>query len=249
MNQRVAVGQQGPIDISTPKWEFQTGGDVFSSPAVVDGKVYVGSEDKNWYCLNAYTGAKIWNFTTGFFVRASAAVVDGKVFTGADDGYFYCLDANTGAQLWKTSAGGFFPQYLSSGEGEPRSSPIVIGGRVYCGSLDGKVYCLNPEDGRILYTYATGKPIMGSPAYSDGTIYIASTDSYLYALNSADLSFKWKSFPLDMDVQPQPSNTLYATGTPVVGGGCVYHWWRDFPRSCQNRRKLRCAEYECSRRR
>ena len=31
---RVAVGQQGPTDISTPKWYFQTGADVFSNPAI-----------------------------------------------------------------------------------------------------------------------------------------------------------------------------------------------------------------------
>jgi eukaryotic-like serine/threonine-protein kinase len=121
-NQRVSGGQQGPVDISTARWEFQTGGDVFSSPAVAAGKVYVGSHDKNWYCLDAFTGQKIWNFTVGHYVRSSAAVSGGKVFTGADDGYFYALDANTGAQLWKVSAGGFFPQYLDPNEAELCSS-------------------------------------------------------------------------------------------------------------------------------
>jgi outer membrane protein assembly factor BamB len=203
MNQRVAIGQQGPTDISTPKWMFQTGGDVFSSPAVVNGKVYVGSEDKNWYCLDAYSGEKIWNFTIGFRIRSSATVYNERVYTGGDDGYFYCLDANTGEQLWKTSAGGFFPNYISSGEATPRSCPIVVNNRIYVGSLDNKVYCLDPEDGTVLLTYATGGPIFGSPAYSDGVLYIASADSYLYALNAADLSFKWKSFPLNMSVVHQ----------------------------------------------
>ncbi|MCW4011333.1 MAG: PQQ-binding-like beta-propeller repeat protein [Candidatus Bathyarchaeota archaeon] len=221
-NQRVAVGQQGPADISIPKWAYQTGGDVFSSPAVADGKVYVGSEDQNLYCLNAYTGEKIWDFPTGFSVRASPAVYNGKVFTGADDGYFYALDADTGEQLWKTSAGGFFPDYLSSGEAEPRSSPIVVNNRIYCGSLDGKVYCLNPDDGNVLCTYTTGGPIFGSPVYSDDTIFITSGEGCLYALNAADLSFKWKSFDLGMDIQAQASNEFYATGTAVIGDGVAY---------------------------
>ena len=38
---------------------------VSSSPAVADGKVYVGSYDSKVYCLNAATGAHIWNYTTG----------------------------------------------------------------------------------------------------------------------------------------------------------------------------------------
>ena len=221
-NQRVAVGQQGPADISTPRWVYQTGADVFSSPAVANGKVYVGSEDYNLYCLDAFTGEKIWSFQTGFYVRASPAVYNGRVYTGGDDGNFYCLDADTGAEVWTVSAGGFFPNYISSGEATPRSSPIVVNDRLYVGSLDGKVYCLDPDDGRKLYTYETGGPIFGSPAYADGTIYIASADSHMYALNAADLSYMWKTFPLNMSVEPQASNELFNVGTPVTGGGCVY---------------------------
>ncbi len=219
---RAAVGQSGPSDISTPKWTFQTGGDVSSSPAVVAGKVYVGSHDKNWYCLDAYTGAKIWNFTIGHFVRSSAAVSDGKVFTGADDGYFYCLDANTGTQLWKTSAGGFFPYQFTAIEYQSRSSPVVAGGKVYVGSQDGKVYSLSAADGHVLNTYNTGTPIFGSPIYYAGTIYIASTDFYLYALNANDLSLKWKSISLTMDIEVPERSKFSVDATPTIGGGVVY---------------------------
>src|SRR5438067_1350726 len=40
------------------KWIYTTGSWVYSSPAVVDGMVYVGSGDSNLYALNATTGAK-----------------------------------------------------------------------------------------------------------------------------------------------------------------------------------------------
>jgi outer membrane protein assembly factor BamB len=213
---RVAVGQSGPKDISTPKWEYQTGGDVYSSPAVVDGKVYVGSTDFNWYCLDAYTGDKIWNFTIDHYVRSSCAVVNGRVFTGADDGYFYCLDAETGEQIWKVSAGGHFPYLLAAPEAEPRSSPIVMGGRMYVGSLDGRVYCLDTADGSIEWTYTTGKAIMGSPTYSGGIIYIVSTDGYLYALET-DGDLAWQSaFTLDLGVGIPDYSEHYAIATPVV---------------------------------
>ena len=46
-------------------WSFTTGSAVFSSPAVVNGVVYVGSDDGNIYALNATTGSKLWSFTTG----------------------------------------------------------------------------------------------------------------------------------------------------------------------------------------
>jgi hypothetical protein len=39
------------------KWSYSTNYFVFSSPAVADGVVYVGSEDGHVYALNARTGA------------------------------------------------------------------------------------------------------------------------------------------------------------------------------------------------
>ena len=50
---------------------------MFSSPAVANGMVYVGSEDNNVYALNATTGAKLWSYTTGGEVLSSPAVANG----------------------------------------------------------------------------------------------------------------------------------------------------------------------------
>jgi outer membrane protein assembly factor BamB len=219
---RVAVGQQGPVDISTAKWAFQTDGDTYSSPAVVDGKVYFGSNDHNIYCLDAYTGEEIWRFATGFYVRASQAVLNGKVYTGADDGYFYCLDADTGEELWKTSAGGFFPHFLNPGEAKPGSSPIVVGGSIYCGSKDGNLYCLG-LDGTVKWKFKTDNAIIGSPAYSDGVVYTTSTDGYLYAVNANTGSQEWKSaFTLNLYVDPPIYSSLYNVASTTVGDGVVF---------------------------
>jgi outer membrane protein assembly factor BamB len=219
---RVAVGQQGPKDISTPKWAFQTDGDTYSSPAVVDGKVYFGSNDKNVYCLDAYTGEEIWRFPTGFYVRASQAVWNGKVYTGADDGYFHCLDAETGEELWRTSAGGFFTNFLNPGEAKPGSSPIVVNNRIYCGSKDGNLYCLS-LDGNVEWRFKTDNAIIGSPSYSDGIVYITSTDGYLYAVNANSGSQVWKSaFTLNHYVNPPIYSSLYNVGSPTAADGVVY---------------------------
>jgi outer membrane protein assembly factor BamB len=49
----VVIGQDG-----SPSWRFSTGKRVHSSPAVVDGTVYVGSNDGHVYALDAATGRK-----------------------------------------------------------------------------------------------------------------------------------------------------------------------------------------------
>ena len=55
---------------------------VYSSPAVANGVVYVGSDD-NVYALNARTGALLWSYTTGEYVVSSPAVANGVVYVGS----------------------------------------------------------------------------------------------------------------------------------------------------------------------
>ena len=56
-----------------------TGGFGFtSSPAVVNGVIYFGSDNGNVYALNVSTGAELWSVGTGSPVRSSPAVPVGS---------------------------------------------------------------------------------------------------------------------------------------------------------------------------
>ena len=55
-----------------------------SSPAVVNGAVYVGSYNGNVYALNATSGDKLWNYTTCGMVLSSPAVANGVVYVGGE---------------------------------------------------------------------------------------------------------------------------------------------------------------------
>ena len=85
--------------------ELHTGNYVDSSPAVANGVVYVGSDDRNVYALNASTGAKLWSYTTGDIVYSSPAVANGVVYVGSYDDNVYALNALTGAKLWSFTTG------------------------------------------------------------------------------------------------------------------------------------------------
>ena len=78
------------------RWRFEARGDILSSPAVVDGVVYVGSKDNYVYALDATTGWESWHLETGGQVLSSPTVVNGVVYIGSDDGYVYALDAGGG---------------------------------------------------------------------------------------------------------------------------------------------------------
>ena len=64
------AGTGNPVLTPALLWKYATSSEVHSSPAIVNGVVYVGSYDQNVYALNANTGAKLWNYvTSGRFIR------------------------------------------------------------------------------------------------------------------------------------------------------------------------------------
>ncbi len=101
-----------------------------SSPAVVNGVVYVGSGDDNMNALNADTGAPLWSYPTGGQVTSSPAVANGVVYVGGNDDNWYVLNASTGAKLWS----------LGPVAGVFNSSPAVANGVVYITCTNGNVY-------------------------------------------------------------------------------------------------------------
>ncbi|MFE4423888.1 PQQ-binding-like beta-propeller repeat protein [Streptomyces sp. NPDC056817] len=164
----------------TERWTYATGGNVFSSPAVVGGTVYVGSDDGKVYALDAATGAKKWAHATGGAVFSSPAVVDGTVYCGSTDHTLYALHAATGSKRWTYTTGGTIG-----------SSPAVVGGTVYVGSDDGKVYALDAATGTERWTYTTGGAVWSSPAVIGDTVYVGSDDHTLYALDAAAGVERW----------------------------------------------------------
>jgi hypothetical protein len=109
----------GPAVQRSPEllWRFKTGAEVSSSPAVIDGVVYIGSNDGNVYALDAATGKERWRFQTGGWVLSSPAVVGGVVYIGSYDSYVYALDAATGKERWRFRTGNSIV-----------SSPAVVSG-------------------------------------------------------------------------------------------------------------------------
>jgi outer membrane protein assembly factor BamB len=185
--EHTASGQSGPENL-TLRWKFAAGGAVVSSPSVAEGIAYFGSQDKNVYAVDAWTGALVWKFNTSARIGSSPAVVDGRVYVGPDDGYVYCLNASNGGLLWSTFAGGYVPAYFAAAI-NLRSSPTVVGGRVYVGSLDKNVYSLDANSGEIAWKYKTDGYITSSPAVVDGVVYITSqepTSAGLYMLDAAN---------------------------------------------------------------
>jgi peptide/nickel transport system substrate-binding protein len=162
------------------RWNYTTGGGVTSSPAVVDGKAYVGSTDGLIYCLDAYNGTQIWNYTVGS-TDSSPAIAYGKVYIGSYNAKVFCLDATTGVQIWNYTTAGYV-----------RSSPVVVDGRVYAGSLDGRIFCLDAMTGTEIWNRTIGVAVVSSPAIVGGKVYFGAYNGIVYCLDAANGGIVWE---------------------------------------------------------
>jgi outer membrane protein assembly factor BamB len=165
---------------SIERWNYTTGSYIESSPAVVNGIVYIGSGDHKVYALHADTGIQIWNFTTGGYVDSSPAIANGIAYVGSYDNKIYALNAETGSQIWNFTTGGWVS-----------SSPAIANGIVYIGSYDNKVYALDGDTGIQIWNYTTGNYVDSSPAVENGTVYFASSDDKVYALSAENGTPLW----------------------------------------------------------
>ena len=147
------------------QWEFQTGAKIWSTPAVQDGTLYIGSFDKKLYALDASTGEKKWEFLTGGVITATPVIVNGTVYVGSFDQSFYAIDSASGQQRWRFDAkNGFW------------ATAVVVDGTVYAPALDGKVYVLS-TGGEKIASIDMGAPISSSPVLVGSTLVLATEQS------------------------------------------------------------------------
>lgn len=190
----------GPTTFLTEEWVYKTGAGVFSSPALVDGVVYIGSNDGNVYALNASDGSERWVYQTEDRVRSSPVVVDGTVYVGSDDGSLYAINADNGTREWSFST-----------RRSIFSSPAVMNSTVYVGSADNSLYALDIVDGSEQWSFETAGSIQSSPAVVDGAVCIGSNDNSVYIVDAADGTQQW-SFETAGSVRTSPTvvdNTIY----------------------------------------
>lgn len=151
----IYIGSKFPclyaIDAQTgeQKWCFKYPANipwVESSAALADGVVYVGSSDWDKVnAINASTGELKWDFTTKGDPWSSPAIANGVVYIGSTGAGLYALDAVSGSELWTVKTGAPLKTVDSRFSSSVVSSPLIVDGVVFFGSLDGKLYAVSAK--------------------------------------------------------------------------------------------------------
>lgn len=143
-----------------------------SSPAVVDGVIYIGREFKIT-AIEVDSGQTIWETATTGPVHGTPAVAGNTLYIGLLDKRILALDLENGMPRWEYKADAPFP-----------GSVTVEKGIVYAGAQDGHVYALDAESGKLLWKLGTGASVVPPPAVLDGKVFAASTAGVLFVRNS-----------------------------------------------------------------
>ena len=130
------------------------------------------------------------------------AVANGSIYFGSSNsGKVICLSAKTGCERWKYITGG-----------PVRCAPSVYEGKIYFGSDDGYVYCLNGADGSLVWKQVAADngdlmfgnarlisthPVRTSVIVDSGAAYwgaglFVNPGRYLCAANAGTGAFNWK---------------------------------------------------------
>jgi len=211
----------GPLTDSV-LWSNLTGanGEIYSSPIVGEGKVFVGTRSSYLYCFDENTGEKLWaryfnKVTWG--MCGSVTVVNGNVYIGAEDNNMYCLDPDTGGTIWSYATGGAI-----------WSCAAVLDGKVYVGSADRYVYCLDESNGNLIWKFETAHSTYGyqdygvssSPAIANGKLFIGACDGKCYCLPLDDPN--GDGLINNSEIHWKFDTGCYIYASPTVMNGKVY---------------------------
>lgn len=172
-------------------WRMDLENGVEGGAAASGDRLYFGSSDGQFYCVNLLTGATIWTFP----VRAetlAAPTVEGNVVyfqSGAD--VAYALDAASGKQLWVYNR-----QVTTQLSIRATTRPVVNGDNVYVGFSDGFIVALKKRDGVLAWERKIGRgnrffDVDATPVVEGDSVYVASFDGSLSSLNTDSGNLNW----------------------------------------------------------
>ena len=199
------------------EWADRTPGDVLSSPAVSNGRVYTASTGSQGlgrlWAFDATTDNSP-NCTGTRFIdktcspqwtaarnsgKSSPVVVNGVVYIGSllDGLLAFAADGSANCSGTQYAGRTCSPLWTGTTDRQEESTPAVADGVVYIGARNGDLYAFNATNGTPQWTASTAGPIDSSPAFANGVVYVGCSNELstcpgnLYAFNATNGSPLW----------------------------------------------------------
>ncbi len=176
-----------------------------------------------------------WSFDTGTTrgLEATPIVVDGTMYATGTWSVVWALDARSGALLWT-----FDPQVPRELGARACCDVVnrgvaVYRGRVYVGTLDGRLVALNAADGSVVWEVQTTDPnknqtITGAPRVLEGMVIIGNGGAefgvrgYVSAYDADSGALVWRTYTVPGD----PSDPVESEALAVAADTWSGEWWK-----------------------
>ncbi len=176
------------------KWGHGSSGRMLSSPTIVGEYALYVTTRSQLYCCQVKDGKEKWSVSLGQDWSATTPAVrikgegEGIVVAGSGDGRMHGIDLASGKIVWThTSEETVLKLSPYRRDGRPLvSSATIAGDKVYFGSADGHLYCLDLESGKELWKYVVGLPVMSTPLVTGNALYVAAYDGRLYCFTGVE---------------------------------------------------------------
>jgi outer membrane protein assembly factor BamB len=188
-----------------PLWKFETGGEILAGAAIVDQTVLATSSDGSLYALDLSTGEQRWSYATGDQIQCRPTIAEERVLLGGCDGALHGVNLATGKQAAK-------PLPL---DGPTRSTPAVLGSKVFVPTHGGAVIAFDWRAGESLWTQTDPqrpREFRNSAAATPQYVVVA-TKNQVLALDPSDGTPRWTT-TLRGRIDEQAS--------PVIAGSDVW---------------------------
>ena len=145
---------------------------VAASPAILNSRAYAGTFGNQVLCAELASTEILWGYEhpeRHFPFYASAAVTATIVVIGGRDKMVHALNPQTGQPLWTYPA-----------KSRVDSSPVIVGERVFFGTVGGELVGLNLNSGEKVWEFVIGAAVIASPSVVAGKLVIGADDGRIY---------------------------------------------------------------------
>jgi len=175
----------------TKKWDFISAKDRYIAPALItDRAIYAPNTDHYLYAVDR-SGSLLWKFKAGG-PNWTRPVSDGEliIYASMDHHVYaflpeYALESlsmdDDGSRTLVTNA-----EWTTDLGVAIVADPIIYDGKVYVGTINGDLFCLDAADGKAIWTFNDNgnvNSIWGSPIIFNDHLFFADESGQVYALS------------------------------------------------------------------
>jgi len=197
----------------TPVWKpFQTENFINCSTAIEADNTFIAGCDTKVRVINLISGKQVNEVPLGegAYLIASPAVGGDVLYVGTHDGRVVAVDWRKQKIVWTYADENHLLEY--------RSSAAVTDKYVILGGYDKELHCLDRQDGKQVWHFATRAKIESSPVVVGDRIFFGSGDGNVYAVTMSGKPVWKERLGRSITASPAVGEHCLVIGTEMSGG-------------------------------